>query len=175
MTPHRGLLKIVVCAAGPAADVAYLVTLAHNDGWDVEIVATPPALDFIDTDALEELTGHQVRSQYRQPGEPHSREPAALVVAPATFNTINKLAAGISDTYALGVLAEGIGKAIPTVVLPFVNTALAARHPFQHSVANLRSEGVTVVLGPDLFEPHEPGTGDDRSFPWQLALDALGR
>lgn len=33
----------------------------------------------------------------------------AIAVVPATFNTINKWVAGISDTFALGILNEAIG------------------------------------------------------------------
>jgi Flavoprotein len=36
--------------------------------------------------------------------------PDAIIVAPATFNTINKWAVGISDTLALGLLTEAIGR-----------------------------------------------------------------
>lgn len=173
--PVRPLLKIVVCGAGPAGNVGQLVELAQVSGWDVELVATPPALDFLDLEELERLTGHEVRSQYSKPGQPRSLIADALVVAPATYNTVNKLALGISDTYALGVLAEGIGKGIPTVILPFVNSALASRTPFQESVASLRNEGVTVLLGWGMFEPHPPGTGGEHEadYPWKLTLESL--
>jgi hypothetical protein len=40
-------------------------------------------------------------------GEPRSPKADAIIVAPATYNTISKWAAGVSDTYALGILAEG--------------------------------------------------------------------
>jgi flavoprotein len=53
--------------------------------------------------------------------------PDAIVVAPATYNTINKWAQGISGTYALGLLAEITGLGIPIVVISFVNSALADR------------------------------------------------
>ncbi len=36
---------------------------------------------------------------------------------------------------------------MPIVVLPFVNTALAANRVFQRSVAELRESGVTVLFG----------------------------
>ena len=36
-------LCIVVCGAGPAPRVSHLVDLAHQDGWSVQIVATPDA------------------------------------------------------------------------------------------------------------------------------------
>ncbi|WP_119731289.1 flavoprotein [Thermomonospora amylolytica] len=172
---RRRVLYVIVCAAGPAGDVGKLVTLAHQRGWDVQIIATPAALDFIDTAALEAQTGHPVRSDYRKPGEPHSPKADAIIVAPATYNTINKWANGIADTYALGILAEAPNLGIPVVVLPFVNTALASRRPFQQSTATLRAEGIRLLLGPGEFEPHAPGTGGTKlaSFPWEGALEAI--
>jgi hypothetical protein len=137
--------------------------------------ASRPALSFIEIPKLEAQTGHPVRSQYRAPGDPRSPRADAIIVAPATYNTINKWAHGISDTYALGILAEAPGLGIPVVVLPFVNSALASRPPFQDSIAKLRDEGVRILLGPGQFEPHPPGTGGEQidAFPWALALTEL--
>ncbi|TQS29064.1 flavoprotein [Microbispora sp. KK1-11] len=172
MTESGKVLYIIVCAAGPAGDVGKLVTMAQDDGWIVQIVATPNALDFIDVSALEKQTGRPVRSQYRKPGDPKPPRADAIIVAPATYNTINKFAQGVADTYALGLLAEAPGLGIPVVVLPFVNTALAARAPFRCSIQRLQDEGVCVLLGPGQFEPHNPGSGSVHfaSFPWESAL-----
>ncbi|WP_248958724.1 flavoprotein [Sphaerisporangium perillae] len=169
------VLYIIVCAAGPAGDVGKLVALAQDDGWTVQIIATPPALDFIDVRALEKQTGRPVRSEYRKPGEPKSPRADAIIVAPATYNTINKFAQGIADTYALGLLSEAPGLGIPVVILPFVNAALADRAPFRRSVDHLRDEGVRVLIGPGQFEPHTPSSGADHTdtYPWHLALSAL--
>jgi phosphopantothenoylcysteine synthetase/decarboxylase len=173
------VLTAVVCGAGPAPHVDQLVRLAQARGWRVGIVATPAALPFLDVPRLEELTSNPVRSEQRAPQQPRTRslpEPSAMVIAPATYNTICKLASGISDTYALDVLAEGIGRGVPVAVLPFVNTALAGRKPFLSAVESLREEGLRVLLGPGQWLPHPPGTGDERigSFPWAAVLDAAG-
>ncbi|GAB3903702.1 flavoprotein [Microbispora bryophytorum] len=175
MTDTGKVLYVIVCAAGPAGDVGKLVTMAQDDGWTVQIVATPNALDFIDVSALEKQTGRPVRSQYRRPGDPKPPKADAIIVAPATYNTINKFAQGIADTYALGLLAEAPGLGIPVVVLPFVNSALAVRQPFRQSVELLRAEGVQVLVGPAGCKPHEPGTGDSEveSYPWQISLAAI--
>lgn len=175
MTSSNKVLYIVVCAAGPAGEVGQLVKLAHDDGWTVQVIATPPALDFIDVPALEEQTGRPVRSRYREPGEARSPRADAIIVAPATYNTINKFAQGIADTYALGLLAEAPGLGIPVVVLPFVNSALVSRTPFQRSVEQLRAEGVSILLGPAEFEPHPPGAGSGyfSAYPWRLALERV--
>jgi phosphopantothenoylcysteine synthetase/decarboxylase len=167
------VLVVIVCGAGPATAIGTLIKLAHERGWTVQIIATPAALDFFESAAIETETGSPVRSQYRKPGEPRSEIADAIIVAPATYNTINKWAQGISDTYALGVLAEATALAVPIVVLPFVNSALASRPPFQHSVEALRAEGVRILLGPGGVEPHPPHTGGELidSYPWHLALE----
>jgi phosphopantothenoylcysteine synthetase/decarboxylase len=178
MTTDPQVLYIIVCAAGPAGEVGTLVKLAQDDGWTVQLIATPPALDFIDVPALEQQTGRPVRSRYRKPGEPRSPRADAIIVAPATYNTINKFAQGISDTYALGLLAEAPGLGIPVVILPFVNSALASRAPFRRSIQQLRGEeGIRVLYGPGEFEPHAPGAGGDllSAYPWQLALEHTHR
>lgn len=172
-----GHLQIVVCAAGPAADVTRLVRAAQAESWTAAVTATPSALVFLDVPAVEELTGLPVRSTYRaSPGARRSLPTAdALVVAPATYNSINKIALGIADNYAMTSVAELIGRQVPTVVVPFVNAALAARLPFRQAVAGLRKEQVHVLLGPeDQWEPHPPGHGREKqgAFPWDAAFKA---
>ncbi len=177
-TPTRTrVLYLVICGAGPAKAIGTMIDLAQQRQWDVHTIATPSALDFIDSTAVEQATGHPIRAAYRQPGTSRQPRPAAdaVIVAPATFNTINKLAVGISDNYALGILAEIIGTDIPVAMLPFVNTALAARAPLVTAVEKLRAEHVQVLLGPAGFQPHPPGQGEDRipEFPWIAALEAV--
>jgi phosphopantothenoylcysteine synthetase/decarboxylase len=167
------VLYVIVCGAGPAAEVGQLVDLSHLRGWDVQVIATPSALDFIDVPILETKTGRSVRSQYRKPGQLRSPRADAIIVAPASYNTINKWAAGTSDTYALGLLAEAPGLGIPTVVVPFVNRALAGRLAYRRSIEELGREGIRILASEAGLEPHEPGTGDERirDFPWHVALD----
>ena len=143
----RGVLYVIVCGAPPARDANRLVQLAQAEGWEVCVIATPSGRSFIDPAALEAATGHPIRSEYKQPDAADVLPPPdAIVVAPATFNTINKWAAGIAE------------------------------HPaFQVSVDRLRAAGVQLLYGPDVLELHEPGTGSQRVglFPWQLTLEAL--
>jgi phosphopantothenoylcysteine synthetase/decarboxylase len=175
---ERPALWIVVCGAGPAPHVGRLVTEAQQRGWRPFLIATPSATGFLDVNALETLTGAPVRTGHRRTGEHNSgaRPRAdAIIVAPATYNTMNKWANGIADNHALDLLAEAIGYRIPIVVIPFVNTNLAERAPFRRSVAALRGEGVHIMLGPGEWQPHPPGAGSDRlhEFPWSRALDQI--
>jgi phosphopantothenoylcysteine synthetase/decarboxylase len=170
----RRVLYVVVCAAGPAGGVGELVTAAQQAGWDTYVIPTDTARQhFLDLAALENLTGHRLRGRFRAPGEP-GRLPGAdaVIVAPASYNTINKWAAGIADSYPLTLLAELTGAGVPIVVLPFVNTSFAANRVFARSVEDLRASGVTILFGPGLVEPHPPRGGTD-DFPWHLAVKAL--
>jgi hypothetical protein len=170
--PTKPFLYVVVCAAGIAGDVDKLITAAQGRGWAVGVVATPSGLGFIDAAEVEERTGYPVRSAWRSPGDRRPMPPAdAIAVAPATFNTINKWAAGFADTLALGILCEAHGLGARTAVLPYVNSALAAHPAYGQSIDVLRDMGVLISS----YEPHPPksGGGADR-FRWEEALDLLG-
>ncbi|MGW1952714.1 flavoprotein [Streptomyces sp. NPDC001920] len=175
MTPQapKPFLYVVVCAAGIAADVGTLITAAQQRDWEVGVIATPVATNgFLDTAAVEALTGRPVRSAWRTPADPRPFPPPdAVVVAPATFNTVNKWAAGIADTLALGTLSEAYGLGVPIAALPCVADALAAHPAYQESLIRLRGMGVRFG------EPYtgEAGEGGERpDFGWERALDLLG-
>ena len=186
----RGVLYVVGCAAPPVLDVRALLDQAAGRGWDACLILTPTAAVWL-ADQAGELaagTGHPVRSAYKLPGEPDVLPPPdAIVVAPATSNTINKWAAGISDNLALGLITEAIGKGIPLVALPCVNDAQAAHPAYAHSAWELRDAGVSVITREEVGETgsgetgsRETGSGETGSgetnrggFRWHLALDAL--
>ena len=142
----KPVLYVVVCAAGVAGGVGELVSAAQERGWEVGVVATPLAMGFIDVAAIEGQTGYPIRSAWRKPGEPRPLpDPDALVVAPATFNTINKWAAGISDTLALGILCESYGWGIPVAVQPCLSAAQTAHPAYGESLTRLRGMGVRIA------------------------------
>jgi phosphopantothenoylcysteine synthetase/decarboxylase len=172
------VLYIIACGGRPAADLPAFVELAQATGWDVCVVATPSGMKFLDATRLADLTGHPVRSDYKRPEDPDVLPPPqAVVVAPATFNTINKWAAGISDTLALGVLNEAIGMQLPVIAVPFPSVALA-RHPaFIRSMAALRDSGVRFVFDPDAYPLPSPNLGAPARdlFAWQALREELAK
>ncbi|MGW8063823.1 flavoprotein [Streptomyces ziwulingensis] len=165
-------LYVVVCAAGVASGVTELVTAAQERGWEVGVFATPVAMGgFFDTAAVEARTGRPVRSAWRRPSEPRPfPAPDAAVVAPATFNTVNKWAAGLADTLALATLCEACGLGVPVAVLPCVADALASHPAYRESVARLSGMGVRFG-DPYTGEAGEGGGLPD--FAWRRALDLL--
>ncbi|MEJ3742808.1 flavoprotein [Actinomycetes bacterium KLBMP 9797] len=172
------MLYVVACGGRPAGDLPRAIPKLQADGWDVCVIVTPSARKFIDADELVKITGHAVRYDYKQPDEPDVLPPAdAITVAPATFNTINKLARGSSDTLALGILNEAIGLGLPIVAVPTPNVALAKHPAFQASVRDLRSWGVTLLFDPDRYPMPTPNMGAPAAalFPWDDLLRELAR
>ncbi|GGO83066.1 flavoprotein [Wenjunlia tyrosinilytica] len=161
------VLYVIACGGRPGADLPTFVRTAQEDGWDVCAITTPSGAKFVDTEQLSRLTGHPVRSEYKRPEDPDVLPPAdAFVVAPATFNTVNKWAAGISDTLALGLINEAVGLGLPIVAVPWPNVALA-RHPaFPRSVRELESCGVRFVLNAADLPAPDSGAPAVASFPW---------
>lgn len=165
---EKPFLYVVVCAAGIAADVGRLIAAAQEREWEVGVIATPTAMGgFFDTAAVEARTGRPIRSAWRTPADPRPFPPPdAVVVAPATFNTINKWAAGLGDTLAVATLCEAYGMGVPIAALPCVGDALAAHPAYNDSLIRLRGMGVRFG---------EPYSGEEsrEAFRWERALDLL--
>ena len=153
------VLYLIVCGAPPAEGVPGFVVECQEMGWDVCVVPTRVGRRFLDTGKLAKLTGHPLRDDYKFPHEEDVLPtPAdAIIVAPATFNTVNKLAAAISDTVCLGILNEAIGGGLPVTLAVHTNDKLAAHPAFGRNLATLRSYGVRFVADTD-----DVG----RPFPW---------
>ncbi|WP_214320395.1 flavoprotein [Nonomuraea sediminis] len=170
MEPHegsRGVLYVIACAAPAAADLHSLIPLAQASGWQAHVVATPMGERFVNVPELERLTGNLVRSTYRMPQDPKGLPPAdAVIVAPATFNTINKWAYGIADTFAIGLLCEVMGFGVPILTVPLLKEALARHVAFQRSLDTLQEMGVRV-----LFDPAAPP--QSRMPSWERIMQEL--
>jgi phosphopantothenoylcysteine decarboxylase len=164
------VLYLIVCAAPPAQQIREFVVLAQSAQWDVCVIATPQATHFMDSAALVALTGHPVRSEYKLPGEADVLPKAdAIVVAPATFNTINKWALGIGDTLAVSMLCESLGRGTPPIVaVPYLKPDLA-RHPaFSKSLKLLQENGVCILYDPERYS-------SPLMMPWVVIIDTLGQ
>ncbi|WP_432932902.1 flavoprotein [Microbispora sp. CA-135349] len=110
MAEGKPVLYVIACGGRPAGDLPSFVQRLQADGWTVCVIATPSATKFVDAERLGKLTGYPVRHDYKRPEEPDVLPAAdAMAVVPATFNTTNKWAQGISDTLALGLLNEALG------------------------------------------------------------------
>jgi phosphopantothenoylcysteine synthetase/decarboxylase len=168
------VLYVVVCGCPAAAGVTDFVKQAQADGWNTCVIATPMGSRFINSEELSQLTGHPVRTTYKHPDEPDVLPPAkAIVVAPATFNTVNKLANGITDTLAAGITCEGIGLGIPVIVAPSINAALARHGAFRRSLGYLSDYGVHLALNSQPNTESRSAVNQGSEFPWHIVRQLL--
>lgn len=139
-----------------------LVTMLQSAGWRVLVFSTPMGTRFADVAELEQLTGEQVRWEYRMPGTGSPTPPADLVLAcPLSFNSVNKFAHGHADNFAVGLLCEMVGYGVPVVVVPHCKPQLASHPAFGASVETLRGMGVQVLFDPDApYEARLPSWAD---------------
>jgi phosphopantothenoylcysteine synthetase/decarboxylase len=97
-----------------------------------------------------------------------------------TFNSANKMAAGIMDTAASGVLCDALGAGIPVVAVPMVNDRLWGHPAWASTLRVLADAGVRLVdpqsgrVGE--VSPVRSGTGPEivAEFDPSWVLDAVG-
>ena len=139
-----------VTGAIAAYKVCSLVRLMVRAGWEVRVVATECALDFVGEVTWRTLSQHAVETSAfaSEPAWPPrhialAQECDLFVVAPCSANTMAKLAHGIADNL-LTQVALACEK--PLVVAPAMNEAMW-RHPAtQANVATLRERGATILI-----------------------------
>jgi phosphopantothenoylcysteine synthetase/decarboxylase len=164
---NGGVLHLVVSGAPAPEGIPALVAACQAAGWRVVVFSTPTGVRFIDPAELARMTGEPVRSEYRMPGTGTPVLPADAVLAcPLTFNSVNKLAHGHADNFAVGLLCEMVGYGMPVVVVPHCKLQLASHPAFGASLDALRGMGVRV-----LFDADAPG--ERRLPPWSEVIDAL--
>lgn len=138
-------------AAHKAADLASLLT---KQGCEVHVVMTADALQFITPLPFKTLSRHPVLTDLYD--EEEGWKPAhvqladeadLLLVAPATANTIAKLALGLAND-ALSCLALALNPAARILIAPAMNGKMWLHPATQQNVATLKSRGAEFI-GPD--------------------------
>lgn len=138
-------------AAHKAADLASLLT---KRDLDVNVVMTADAQQFITPLPFKTLTRNPVVTGLYDEEEgwkpTHIRladDADLLIVAPATANTIAKLALGLADD-ALSCIALALNPAAKILIAPAMNGKMWNHPATQGHVETLQSRGVEFI-GPD--------------------------
>jgi len=134
-------------------------------GHDVHVLPTRAALEFVGLPTWEAISRNPVRTRVDEDvavvGHVDlGRRADVVVVAPATANTLARLASGMADD---PLTTTALASTAPLVLAPAMHPAMWLHPATQANVALLRERGA-VVVGPD----DGPLTGDD-SGPGRLA------
>jgi phosphopantothenoylcysteine decarboxylase / phosphopantothenate---cysteine ligase len=138
-----------------AYKAAELVRRLQQDGLEVEVIMTRHAQEFITPLTFAALTGRKVITEMFSADDaaPANVESAiehiavaqridALVIAPATANSIAKLAQGLANDF-LSTLA--LATTAPVIIAPAMNVNMWEHSATQLNLETLRARGVRIV------------------------------
>lgn len=150
--------KIVVGVTGSvsAIRVVELCRELIRYGADVYVAMTDNAKNIIHPYTLHYASGHEVIEKLVGRIE-HIEflgmdgEADLLLIAPATSNTINKIAGGISDTTITLFANTALGSNIPIAIVPAMHESMYRNPILLESISKLKNLGVTFI-GPRIEE-----------------------
>lgn len=135
-----------------AYKAAMLCRLFKTAGAEVKVLMTPTAKEFITPLTMATLSKNPVAVEFYNPenGDWHSHISMGewadcYVVAPATANTIAKMAHGIADNL---LLTTYLSARCRTVVAPAMDCDMFAHVATQQNIATLKERGVVIVDSP---------------------------
>jgi phosphopantothenoylcysteine decarboxylase/phosphopantothenate--cysteine ligase len=155
--------KIVLAVTGSIAAVES-VKLAHElirHGAEVVPVMSGHATKILHPDALEFATGNKVITELTGAvehvslcGEVSDRADL-LLIAPATANTISKVAQGIDDTPVTTFATTALGTGIPVIIVPAMHGSMYANPFVRKNVELLTEQEDAIELVAPRFEEHK--------------------
>ena len=132
-----------------AYKAAILCRLLKGAGAEVKVVMTPLAKQFITPLTMATLSKHPILVEFFNPenGEWNSHVSLGewadcLLIAPATANTLGKMAHGIADNL---LLTTYLSARCPVAVAPAMDLDMFAHSATQENLRILRSRGVRIV------------------------------
>jgi phosphopantothenoylcysteine decarboxylase/phosphopantothenate--cysteine ligase len=143
--------KIVLSVTGGIA--AYksvlLLRLLLKEGADVQVLMTPAAKEFVSPVTFSALSGKKTLSDFFNPSEgdwnSHVKmgvEADLMIIAPATANTMAKMANGLADNL---VVATYLSARCPVLVAPAMDMDMFAHPSTQRNLDILESYGNLII------------------------------
>ncbi|MBS0558106.1 MAG: bifunctional phosphopantothenoylcysteine decarboxylase/phosphopantothenate--cysteine ligase CoaBC [Proteobacteria bacterium] len=177
-SPPLAKLRILLGVSGGIAayKAAELVRRLRDAGAVVRVVLTANAARFVTPLTFQALSGQPVRSglwdESAEAALGHielARWAQRILVAPASANTLARLAHGMADDLLATVC---LASTAPLAIAPAMNLRMWAHAATQANVETLRSRGV-AILGPADGPMAEPESGPGRLLEPERIVAAL--
>lgn len=127
-----------------------LISLLSKKGYDVRVIASEDALNFIGKVSFEGLSHHKLETSMFTNDDPipHinlAQHWADLIISyPCSANTINRLAAGLADDlFGAVCLANNFKK--PLLIAPAMNTQMFLHPATQQNIEKLKKWGAKIL------------------------------
>ncbi len=123
-----------------------LIRLFKKKGWDVQVVTTPNAYQFVTEATLQTVSENPVISSLYDSWDqiPHlsQREATCFLIAPCTATTLSKCANGQSDNCVTATYLSYTG---PVFIAPSMHTEMYEHPSTQRQLNQLKSDGVHII------------------------------
>lgn len=149
MSSPRKTIIVGVTASIAAYKACEIVNLLRKDSFDVRVILTKDALEFVTSLTLQTLSGNRVMIDLFEPPETWNpvhtslADSASLIlIAPATANVIGKLANGICDDLLTCVT---YASKAPVLIAPAMNENMYNHKVVMGNIAKLEKVGYSFV------------------------------
>ncbi|MBE0519717.1 bifunctional phosphopantothenoylcysteine decarboxylase/phosphopantothenate--cysteine ligase CoaBC [Candidatus Bathyarchaeota archaeon] len=151
--------RIVLCITGSVAAVqcSEIARTLMRHGAEVFTVMSPMAQKIIHPYLMEWATGNAVVTELTGKIEhvalvgEHPKKADLVLVAPATANTISKIACGIDDTTVTSVVSTAFGSNTPIIIVPAMHESMYNHPILTENINKLKALGIEFV-GPRIEE-----------------------
>ncbi len=177
---HSQLLsgrRIVLGISGSIAaiEVPRIARELIRHGAEVRAVMSPEATRIVTAEAVEFATGHPPVLQLSGNVEhvtllgPGDERADLLLIAPATANTISKIAHGIDDTPVTSCASVALGGGVPILLAPAMHAHMGQNPAVRENLDRLRKWGVGII-------PTQSVEGEEKiATPEEVAAHVLHR
>lgn len=145
--------RILVGISGSIAaiEVPKIIRELLRHGADVQAVMSPEATRLVTPETIEFASGHPPVLQLTGKVEhvtslgPGEDQADLYLIAPATANTLSKIAHGIDDTPVTSFASIALGGGVPLMIAPAMHSDMGRNPAIQENLAKLRSWGVGII------------------------------
>jgi phosphopantothenoylcysteine decarboxylase/phosphopantothenate--cysteine ligase len=135
---------LFVTGSDRANDAPEIVRETVAAGWKTYTILTPNVSSVLSPDEIYDVLGSYAIRNYMDP--PLDIFPfGTMLVAPCTFNTLNKLALGLADNLVTSMIADALGTRCPVFIAPSMNYGLWNHPQTRISEAKLKEWGCTII------------------------------
>ncbi|MFG1529961.1 MAG: bifunctional phosphopantothenoylcysteine decarboxylase/phosphopantothenate--cysteine ligase CoaBC [Thermoplasmata archaeon] len=169
------IILVGVSGSIAAVEVVKVIRELLRHGAEVRAVMSPEATRIITPEALEFATGHPPILQLSGAVEhvsllgPGEGRADLYLIAPATANTLGKIAHGIDDTPVTTFASVALGGGVPVLVAPAMHAHMGRNPAVAENLALLQKWGVGVIA------PRSQEGEDKLASPEEIAAEVLRR
>lgn len=143
-------ILIGITSSIAAYKIPELIRMFKKANYDVKVVMTPEAKNFVTPLTLETLSSNRVYEQQFCPRDNTQHISLcswadAFIIAPLSANTLSKIANGICDNLLTSIFCAYLGEKKPIILAPAMNTGMWENPFVQKNLETLKNAGCKIL------------------------------